>query len=117
MNIVIRYHENIAKRITAILLNKPFPDFKNIALSEVQLQEYEGNYKSKDGALRKVLYENNKLYTQRGNGRKIQIIPFSKDRFYYNGYLIELSFERNELGEIVGYSMIYDDGRIILTSK
>jgi CubicO group peptidase (beta-lactamase class C family) len=112
-----RYHENVAKRIAAILLDDPFPNYKDIILDDEELSKFQGAYKSDDNVIRKILLKDGKLYTQRNNGRKIRIHPYAANKFYYNGYLINLTFFENELGEIASFSINYDDGRKIIANK
>lgn len=112
-----RYHENIAKRIAARLVNDPYPEYKRIKLPEKDLAKYEGTYKSEDGVLRKISLAEGALFHQRNNGRKIQIYPFSKSSFYFDGYLIQINFNTDDYGKIKSLTVYYDDGRIISATK
>ena len=50
-----RYHENIAERIAAILVSKPFPVFKETFLSQNEMKSFVGTYQSEDRAIREVM--------------------------------------------------------------
>lgn len=112
-----KYHEITAKRIAANLLNDPFPDYKTITLSDESMKKFEGVYVTENEVERRVLFENGNLYTQRKNGRKVRIYPYATNKFYYEGYLIDISFNMNESGSIISLTMNYDDGRTIIAHK
>lgn len=50
-----QYHENIAKKIAAILIDKPFPVFKEIDLNQNEMKSFVGTYQSEDRAIREVM--------------------------------------------------------------
>jgi len=112
-----KYHEITAKRIAAFFLNNPFPDYEPITLSEETLKKLQGVYVTEDKVERRVVFEGDKLFIQRNNGRKVQIHPYAINKFYYDGYLIDLSFNENEFGEIISLTMNFDDGRNIIANK
>lgn len=105
-----RYHEIVAKRIAGILLDDPFPSFNEVNLDNSSLERYKGSYKFENNIIREVLVEENKIYTRREGGRKVQIYPFSENKFYYKNYLIYITFNYDEYGKVI-MTMNYDDGR------
>lgn len=112
-----RYHENIAKRIAAILVNDPFPNYKSIILTDENLKKLQGVYVTEDNVERRVFLEESKIYIQRNNGRKVQIYPYATNKFYFEGNLNDLSFNEDEYGKISSLTMNFDDGRKITAIK
>lgn len=91
----------VLQRIAASALNITVPDFTPITLSKTQLANYLGDYEIAANNVRSLLYENGKLYSQRNNGRKFELIPFAENSFFYpnsNNYIV---VEKNAQGDMV----------------
>lgn len=92
---------DIARLLAAVALNIELPSFTAITLNKEQLTPLLGDYKLPSGDSRKIFMEQQKIYSQRGDGEKWQITPMSSNSFYYQGSLSYFSIEKNELGEQV----------------
>ena len=92
---------DIARLLAAIALNIELPSFTAVTLNKEQLTPLMGDYKLASGDSRKIFMEEQKIYSQRGDGEKWQITPMSANSFYYQGSLSYFSIEKNELGEQV----------------
>ena len=84
---------NVANKIAAIAIGKPFPSIKNaVSLSDAELKKWVGAYEFPDGAIRHITIENGKLYSQRENSTKFEIFPLSATRFIFEEGDIEYNF-------------------------
>jgi mono/diheme cytochrome c family protein len=63
--------------------------------------DYAGRYEGNNNRYASVLKEGDRLQNITVNGRKLELIPIGKDRFYLADTEIEITFIRNEKGEVV----------------
>lgn len=112
-----RYHENIGKRIAAILMGNPFPDFDEQEIAVDSLTKYTGTYIFEKNIMRKIGIEANRLYVQRNNGRKVPLLKSINDTFFFKNYLIYISFEYDKDKNVRKMTMHYDDGRNLIGIK
>ena len=90
---------DLAQRIAAITMGKPYA-FKEIPIDETATKEFVGVYENEEGEQRIISAEGNILTSQRGAGSKFRIKPFEKDKFFFEKYLDQLEFIRNNAGKI-----------------
>jgi len=93
------YPGETARKIAAIAIGKPF-DWKPISLSEELLNSYAAVYEKSDGNQRIITFKDDKLFSLRTGGTKSEIIPYAKDKFYFDGDIVSLEFNRNADDEI-----------------
>lgn len=105
------YLEYFAKKIAAILLGDPFPDWQTITLSPDQLAKYVGSYKIKDGDVRKVIIEGSRIYTQRNDRPRLETFPTADGVFFYDRLLNYMTFDEDETGRVFRMVMHYDNGK------
>ena len=92
--------DSLTLKIAAEILNISYPNFKPASISNNEYTNLLGKYQVNSNSIRELLFENDKFYTQRDGGRKIEIIPVSKSIFHYPGSLDYLTFGKNTLGQI-----------------
>ncbi|MEE4178282.1 MAG: DUF3471 domain-containing protein, partial [Bacteroides sp.] len=91
--------EDVALRIAAQVLGKPFPE-KEIPVDVATLQQYSGVYEGDDEVRRAIFVEEGKLYSQRTDGTPFRIFPYEKDKFYYENSLTTIEFQRDQSGKV-----------------
>jgi hypothetical protein len=63
--------------------------------------DYAGRYQGVNNRFASVLREGDRLQNITVNGRKLELVPIGKDKFYLSDTEIEITFVRNEKGEVV----------------
>jgi hypothetical protein len=63
--------------------------------------DYVGRYQGNNNRFATVIKEGDRLQNITINGRKLELIPIGKDKFYLADTEIEVTFIRNEKGEVV----------------
>lgn len=111
------YLEYFAKKITALLLGDPFPEWRAITLSPKQLAKYAGSYQIDDNNVRKVVIEGTRIFTQRNDRPRLEIFPTTEGVFFYDKLLNYLTFEVSDEGKVERMIMHYEDGREIAAVK
>lgn len=99
-NLNLSYPGDLAERIIRIVLQEPTNDMKMISLSNKELDKFIGSYQYSDGEKRKIIRDSGHLYSERENGSKSKLIPFSSNKFYFEeapGYW--LRFEKDEASD------------------
>ena len=70
-----------------------------------------------DGRERKIFMEDGELHLQRGNAPKLKLVEINADEYEMvfdqpvNNELPDVRFERDDTGQVVGLTFIFDDGR------
>ncbi len=111
------YLEYFAKKIGALLLGDPFPEWHAITLPPDQLAKYAGWYKIDDNNVRKVIVEGSRIFTQRNDRPKLEIFPTNEGAFFYDKLLNYLTFEVSVEGKVERMIMHYEDGREVAAVK
>jgi mono/diheme cytochrome c family protein len=63
--------------------------------------DYAGRYQGNNNRFASVLREGDRLQNVTVSGRKLELVPIGKDKFYLYDTEIEITFVRNEKGEVV----------------
>lgn len=100
----------LARQAVAMLLDDPFPPRVRVTLSAEELDAVLGVYRVPNGPLREVSIEEGRLYLQRDGGRKIEAIPTTGARFFFEHTLSYITFERDASGEIAFLIVHRDSG-------
>jgi len=111
------YLEYFAKKIAAILLGDPFPEWRAIILTPDQLARYAGSYRINEDNVRKVIVEGSRIFTQRNDRPKLELFPTSEGVFFYDKLLNYLTFEVDGRGRVSRMVMHYEDSREVAAVK
>ncbi len=91
---------NLAFKLAAITIGKPY-QWEKIEMSEETLISYEGVYESEFDGEYIVSFEEGGLISMRTGGTKFKILPYEKDKFFFEDALATLEFQRNKKGKII----------------
>lgn len=92
--------EALARRVGAIALGKPLPDYRRVSLAKSVLEEYAGSYRADDGVMRTVKRDGDHLLIERKGGRKVELYPYS-DSAFVTDTLAQAEFVRDPQGRVV----------------
>jgi D-alanyl-D-alanine carboxypeptidase len=94
----------LAYRVTMKALGRPVEERKAVALDPATLDGYVGVYRFDERSLRTVTREGNKLFSQRTGGGRHEILPASRDDFFFRPEESEgrIHFQRDAQGKITG---------------
>lgn len=99
----------VAKKLAAIAIGDPFPDFTPVTLDAKVLERYAGVYRIDDQTTRTVKVEGGKLFTQRSGGPRQEVRPSSATDFFYEKSFTHLRFVVDPSGKVTEMLM-YPDG-------
>ena len=92
--------QEMAVRIAAAVMNKPYIVEDEIALTEQQLNDYVAIYDFEDGSSRTITREGDHLISQRSGSVKMKLIPIAKDQFMFEGNeMSRLTFSRDNMNQ------------------
>jgi CubicO group peptidase (beta-lactamase class C family) len=88
----------LSTKIAAITIGKPFPEEKDtIHLAPDVLKKFAGTYVFEDSAIRYIILEEDKLYSQRKENPRYRIVPLTGQKFMYENDLATIEFtERSD---------------------
>ena len=92
---------DVAEKLAAIAIGKPFLDRKKVTLKEEALKSYEAVYTSESDDERIITFDEGKLYSMRTGGSRYELLPYAKDKFFFDGDTITLEFIRDSQNAIV----------------
>lgn len=92
--------EVIASVAAAIAIGKPLPRLNPVAVSSDRLDEVAGSYRVDETTVRTFSREGDKLFMQRGDGRKAEVVAYGPDRFYQPNTLLHMAFTRDSNGKV-----------------
>jgi D-alanyl-D-alanine carboxypeptidase len=90
----------IAYKAAGIAIGQPFADFKPIALAPEALDAFVGTYVGADKVKRVVRRDGDKLVMQRDGRDAAPIMAHAPDRFFMDGSLASLEFQRGVDGKV-----------------
>ncbi len=96
--------ELLAADLAAITIGKPLA-IKPFSMLPDQLQSYTGVYKNKQGTLYDIRLEEGKLFFQKNNAAKWQLIPYARDKFYFDNTSTIGEMYRDVNGKIIRFVM------------
>ena len=99
----------VARKLAAIAVGDPFPEFTPVTLDPRVLARYAGVYRIDEKATRTVTIEGGKLYAQRSGGQRQEIRPSSETEFFYDKSFTHLRFVVDPGGKVTEMLM-YQDG-------
>jgi D-alanyl-D-alanine carboxypeptidase len=90
----------IAYKTAAIAIGQPFPDYQAIALAPQVLDSFVGTYVGADQVKRVVRRDGDKLTLQRDGRDAAPIMAHGPDRFFMEGSVASLEFQRGADGKV-----------------
>ncbi|MCK5462396.1 MAG: beta-lactamase family protein, partial [Bacteroidales bacterium] len=87
-------------KLAAITIGKPY-QWEKIEMSKETLISYEGVYESEFDGEHIVSFEEGGLVSMRSGGTKYKILPYEKDKFFFEDALATIEFQRNKKGKII----------------
>jgi CubicO group peptidase (beta-lactamase class C family) len=75
--------EQLAFKIAALVIGQPYKEPTSIELSPEVLTRYEGVYKINASEERRITREDNRLFSQRGRGQLVELVPLSSNEFFF----------------------------------
>ncbi len=99
----------VAKKLAAIALGDPYPDFAPVSLDPKILARYAGVYRIDEKSTRTITVEGSKVFAQRTGGRRQEIRPSSETEFFYDKSFTHLRFVLDASGKVTEMLM-YQEG-------
>jgi hypothetical protein len=99
----------VAKKLAAIALGDPFPDFAPVSLDPKILARYAGVYRIDEKSTRTITVEGGRVFAQRTGGQRQEIRPSSETEFFYDKSFTHLRFALDPTGKVTEMLM-YQDG-------
>jgi CubicO group peptidase (beta-lactamase class C family) len=96
----------LAFRVTMKALGKSAEERKAVDLDPATLAGYVGVYRFDEKILRAISREGNKLFAHRSGGETYEILPVSRDDFFYPALESRLHFRRDDQGKITGMDFL-----------
>jgi CubicO group peptidase (beta-lactamase class C family)/uncharacterized protein YneR len=93
-----------AHEIAALALGRPF-SYREIEITAAEVEEYIGVYENENGNQRVIYVEAGQLISRRIGGGTYRIIPFEKDKFFFEDSFTSIEFNRNANREVKGAIM------------
>jgi len=91
-----------AFKIATLLLGKPEPERKAIALPETDIEALIGVYENADGEARTITREGSKVFSQRAGDSKYEIMAASPDEFFFLDRPTRIRVMKNAASEVKG---------------
>jgi CubicO group peptidase (beta-lactamase class C family) len=98
----------VGLKVAAMVLEKPFEDFKAIQVDPGLLDRLTGSYQINEGNVRVVTVDEGRLFTQRTGGDRLEAVPFSKTGFFYRDTLTHFEIVLDEQGVPIRMLMYHD---------
>lgn len=90
---------DVADKMAAIAIGKPF-EWEQVHLDEDFLKSYVAVYSSKSDGDRIITFDKGKLYSRRTGGSKFELLPYAKDKFFFDSDTVTLEFLRDAQNKI-----------------
>ena len=100
----------VGLKVAAMVLGKPFADFKPIQVDAGLLERLTGTYLISKGNARVVTVDDGRLFTQRTGSDRLEATPHSKTGFFYRDTLTHLEFVLDDQGKPVRMLMYHNGG-------
>jgi CubicO group peptidase (beta-lactamase class C family) len=88
--------ERVTAKLAAVAIGKPY-SYKEIAVENAVLQTYARVYENEAGDQLLINTAEGKLYLQRGNGPRMGVKAFEKDKFFFEDGIMTMQFSANNL--------------------
>jgi CubicO group peptidase (beta-lactamase class C family) len=101
----------VSTKMAAIAIGKPY-NYKETPVPAEIIGQYPGVYEDSDGKQGTVIADSGRLFARLGDGPKIPIRLFARDKFFVDNSFMVLSFNRNVAGVVTD---ITADNRSMIT--
>jgi CubicO group peptidase (beta-lactamase class C family) len=112
--------DDIATGLSKIIFNESYdvPIIKTpIAMDSKEYTEYAGVFEIKEDSYRVVTTDGEKIYSQRDGGRRFEVFPESKDKFFFeHDHNVTLKFVRDNNGKVTSH-IIHQRGKDATAQK
>lgn len=95
--------ERIAFTAAAIAVGDPFPQPRAIPMTRLALSTFAGTFRMPDNSIRKVSFDGGGLRFERRGRPAVGLRPYAADKFFLEGALATLDFERGPDGAVSGF--------------
>jgi D-alanyl-D-alanine carboxypeptidase len=92
--------ESVASQVAAIVMGKPFPEFKAVKLDAKALDAFTGEYKIDDKNTRTIKRDDDHLVIVRPGRPDTPLLAYSDTGFYVENVLMYLEFARDAKGAV-----------------
>jgi CubicO group peptidase (beta-lactamase class C family) len=92
--------EPLARRIEAVAMGKPLPDYRKVAVAKSTLEEFAGTYRADDGMMRTVKRDGDHLVIERSGAPKVEVYPYADNAFFTESQALA-EFVRDPQGRVV----------------
>lgn len=106
------------RRLAALAVGKPFPEFRPVAVDPAALEPLFGLYKADDGREGRFYTRDGRLFTQTGDEPERQVLASSDNRFFFgpNG-LAWLDVRRQPAGGVVIEAHVDGSDRVMTLTR
>ena len=109
---------NVAVKIAAHALGKPYPDSSEaVTLTNSQLEKWVGNYEYENEVFRSISFEDGKLFSQREGSNKLPIFPLNESKFIFEDGFTSYNFSLEDGKKIANFSARGSKGKGVETDK
>ena len=100
---------DVGRKIAALAIGKPFPEWKVTEVDPEILKGYVGVYRNDKDITRSILFEAGQLYIQRSGGPRRAAFPHSENGFFFKNSLTHFEMTKDDQGEVT-HMLIYPGG-------
>ena len=103
--------DRVAFTAAAIAAGDPFPPQKPIPMTKLAMRAFAGTFQMAESGTRTITFDGGGLRFERKGRPTVNIRPYAVDKFFLEGSLVTLDFERGPDGEVTGFMMhsVYGD--------
>lgn len=92
--------ELLAFKIAALVIGRPYQEPMPMELRSEVLARYEGTYQNEAKVERHITHDDNRLFSQRGQSPRMELVPFSSSEFFFKDmplYQLRFVSDANEV--------------------
>lgn len=89
----------------AIAAGDPFPQPRAIPMAKLAMSAYAGTYRMAESGMRSISFDGGSLRFERKGRRPVGIHPYAADKFFLDGSLATLEFQRGPDGAVTGFTL------------
>jgi uncharacterized protein DUF3471 len=104
--------EELAFKLAAAAIGKPFVEPKTVALAPAVLDRYVGVYKAEDKVRVLVRHEGDHLTLQRSGQGRLELAAASETSFFVKDKMLRFDFARDAGGKVTGFDVTMPDGAV-----